>query len=640
MTTTQPTTMRSPSGNLRCIRCNSIVPPHAQFCGTCGERIKKTGNLAPTPEQAPSKKRYEITSLVRRRPYVQLFFAIDTEHQRSVGIRKIDLSGLDDAKRSQATYVLQQEYDLLRRQRIHDVMPVIDFHVGEGVISTVAGWPFAILTDEQNGESQPPTRLQTLQELLQSGIGLPDERLALAWTYRLCRAVSQLHSHQIILGDLDPQAIIVSENSYSALPALMVSWLPPSVRTLLPPTSTITDPGPFSAPETVEGNVESRSDIYSLGALLYLLLTGQTPIDATQRTQQPLLSPQERNPHLHSGIDEVVMRALSLESAQRFQSAIEMADALMQVYVSARSAQGRPRIFTVNGQTPSTDAGSEADDPTIQQINDPDDVTISIVPIQKHLAQLHQTQQWTRRREAIEEQPSQLTVQEMPSAQSEAAESLPERLTVDAPETSMAQRFQERLSGLLPVFPRPPGTVQSGKSRQTLLPWGKKVFLDLFERFKRFLLAEQQHSTTAAAVIETPLRVQPYQGYTIRIQLTGRDAPTPPPHAEPGTLPIGLSALSQGEIVHIEVRSALFQNYAYIVQRADVHLPGKDYAAEVIIPMQPLANGPTGRHDRLHIFFMDELSRPLYEKPFVVEVLISHLVQPGREGHNVLTIPF
>jgi hypothetical protein len=101
-----------------------------------------------------------------------------------------------------------------------------------------------------------------------------------------------------------------------------------------------------------------------------------------------------------------------------------------------------------------------------------------------------------------------------------------------------------------------------------------------------------------------------------------------------------LSALAKGEIVHIEVRSALFQNYAYIVQQADVQLPGKGYAAEVIIPLQPLANGPNGRRDRLHIFFMDEMRRPLYDKPFVVELLISQLVQPGQEGYNVLTIPF
>jgi serine/threonine protein kinase len=615
-----------------------VVPPHAQFCGTCGERIKKTGNLAPTLEQAPSQKRYEITSLVRRRPHVELFFAIETEHQRAVGIREIDISGLDDAKRSQASYVLQQEYDLLRRHRIHDVMPVIDIHAHEGHVSTVAGWPFAILTGEQNGESQTPPRLQTLQELLQSGIGPPNERLALAWTYRLCRAVSQLHSHQIILGDLDPQAIIVSESSYSALPALMVSWLPPSIRALLPSTSTFTDLLPYSAPETLEGNIEPRSDIYSLGALLYLLLTGQAPIDAIQRTQQPLRSPQERNPHLHCGIDEVVMRALSLETTQRFQSALEMSDALMQVYVSTRSAQGRATTFAGNGQTPSTDAGSETADPDIQQINDPDDVTVSIVPIQKHLAQLHQSQQQITNTEVVEEQKFQSTGQAVPPLEKGAAESPAQSLTATHVETSLVQRFQERLSRLLPVFPRSLGIAQQGE--QSRSAWWKKVLRAWFERFKRFLLAEQQHSTTAAAVIETPLRVQPNQGYTIRIQLTGRDGPTPPPDAEPGTLPIGLSAVCQGEVVHIEVRSALFQNYAYIVQRADVHLPGKDYAAEVVIPMQPLANGPTGRHDRLHVFFMDELSRPLYEKPFVVEVLISHLVQPGREGYNVLTIPF
>jgi hypothetical protein len=36
---------------------------------------------------------------------------------------------------------------------------------------------------------------------------------------------------------------------------------------------------------------------------------------------------------------------------------------------------------------------------------------------------------------------------------------------------------------------------------------------------------------------------------------------------------------------------------------------------------------------------MDENRHPLYEKPFVIEVFVSHLVQNGREGHNVLSIP-
>ena len=45
------------------------------------------------------------------------------------------------------------------------------------------------------------------------------------------------------------------------------------------------------------------------------------------------------------------------------------------------------------------------------------------------------------------------------------------------------------------------------------------------------------------------------------------------------------------------------------------------------------------KQGRSHIFFMDARHRSLYEKPFVIELFISHLVQSGREGHNVLTIP-
>ncbi len=163
--------------------------------------------------------------------------------------------------------------------------------------------------------------------------------------------------------------------------------------------------------------------------------------------------------------------------------------------------------------------------------------------------------------------------------------------------------------------------------------------MSLLKRLQRFLLGEQQHTTTAAALIETPLRVQPNQGYTIRIHLMGREVGTAPPGAKKGTQPVGLSAIVRNEIVHIEVRSAIFQNYAYVAQRADVQMPGEGFAAEVLIPMQTLSDGPSGRRERLHIFFMDEMKRPLYEKPFAVEVFVSRLVQSGREGHNVLTIP-
>ena len=118
-----------------------------------------------------------------------------------------------------------------------------------------------------------------------------------------------------------------------------------------------------------------------------------------------------------------------------------------------------------------------------------------------------------------------------------------------------------------------------------------------------------------------------------------RDEPTPHPDASTRAEPAGLSALTHGEIVLIEVRSVLQQGYTYVLQQATISIPASGYAAEVTIPMQQQTITPTGRRDRLHIFFLDEERHPLYEKPFVVEVFVSPLVQFGREGHQVLTIP-
>ncbi len=148
-----------------------------------------------------------------------------------------------------------------------------------------------------------------------------------------------------------------------------------------------------------------------------------------------------------------------------------------------------------------------------------------------------------------------------------------------------------------------------------------------------------ERKMTAAALIETPLCIHPNQRYVVRIQLMGRDEPG----ATAGTaadMPLtGLSALARGELVHIEVRTAVAQDDLEIVQRAQVCLPGSDYMAEVTLPMQPRSRSQRGQSERVQIRFMDGQCRPLYEKPFVIELFISPLVQAGREGYHALPIP-
>src|SRR5437588_3816441 len=330
MTMTQTTVEVSPSGDPHCPHCQAVLPPHATFCASCGKSITKRNVVPLLQNETDIATRYRVTSLVRRRPYISRFFAIDNQQQRPVALREINIRSLVDDARATACEAVQREFDLLRREHIPSIMPVIDLRHFQGHLYVIAGWPTN--TDEKTAVMQ----LQTLQDVLQSGIGLPNMQLALSWIDQLCVSLDLLHRHQIILGDLDPQTLILGGNSYNSGLALMVSWLPAAIRNLLPPTSAISNTTNFSAPEALLGKLEPCSDIYSLGAVLYLLLTGLPPEEPALRMQHRLHSPSEINSKINSSLDEFVMKALSIEASERYQNAIEMSEALQ----SLRSVQG------------------------------------------------------------------------------------------------------------------------------------------------------------------------------------------------------------------------------------------------------------------------------------------------------------
>jgi hypothetical protein len=216
-----------------------------------------------------------------------------------------------------------------------------------------------------------------------------------------------------------------------------------------------------------------------------------------------------------------------------------------------------------------------------------------------------------------------------PAQQNDAATEIP----ADSENSPLADISDISLSLL------PPEMLEQDERKPAKRP---KIFLALLERAKRFLLGGQPRINNAVALIETPMRIRPNMNYTIRIHVIGRNEPKRVPGSKQsnGTARLGgLGSLKHGEQVHIEVRSALYNNYAYIVQQTDVEVPAHNYAAEVTLPMRSITDRSGTRRERLHIFFTDEKRNPLYEEPFLVELFISSLVQPGHEGHNVLSIP-
>jgi len=646
MSISQTTPEETTAGQLFCPQCNAALPSHATFCGSCGERLKRKKQTTLLDEE-DIHTRYRITTLVRRYPHCNLYFALDN-HQapepgqaRMVAIRDIDLSGLAQEAREKALALAQQEYDNLRRWHIQHVLACIDLRFFEDHLFLVSGVP-ASSSQEKNAQ-----RLYTLQDFLQSGLGLPRESRSLEWMRNLCQAVDRLHRQGIVLADLDPFTIVLDKNSAQAEPKLMIFWLPAELQKLLPHPDAQSIPAVsyFKAPEALAGKPNVCSDVYSLGALLYLLLTGMPPDESTLRHRRRLRTPREINVRISQHVDECVMQALAVEPEERFASV----NALLKALENGRSPEA-PR-------KPSMPAAPSASVPLS------DVETVRIVPLSQK-----DVERWRalREKKANGNEPSKQASQPLsslpalpPAPEKEAPPpaqvpaKLPTTLPPDkpapgeqraTPEQAARTAWAQRITNILPAIKVEKPAKKKGrkeKPAKSQPAWQPKSEGDtsLLKQIQRLILGQQQHAVEAAAIIETPMRIRPDQPYNLRLHIMGRDEPTPHPDAKKGEQPAGLSALVHGEIIQVEVRSVLQQGYTYILQQATVTIPASGYAAEVTIPMQQQPVGATGRRDRLHIFFLDEQRRPLYEKPFVVEIFVSPLVQFGREGHQVLTIP-
>jgi len=676
---------------LRCKRCTTALPREATFCGHCGERVNKQGETTSSPSNTTIEERYQIYTAVRRitngltaeaTPILQLSHAFDTLQRRPVIMRDLDVSSLPEEERAKAIEAAQNEYDLLRKLQHPDIMPVIDLHFYERHIYTIATWP------QSRRREETIERQRTLQDLLQSGIGLPDEEIVLTWAYRICRALQQLHEQKIVIGNLDSQTLAMSKSDYDGLPILMVSWLPEEIRTLLQSRDVQVNLGSkhFSAPEVFRDEPEVRSDIYSVGAILYVLLTGSTP-QLRQEMVARIRPPRDLAPGISGDINELVIQALSNDPEERFQSAEEFADVLLGLCSSTKTVSPfllPPLQSEQETVQKAADAQLEQDPGGIQPKEtssstspeaeeEAETVTIKVTPLQMQQAHWYLSQlaaEAKAEKEAEDQKkptpekrpwplPVPLLEEDQPTAQQQVAmpKSVDELPTMPFPaqtqeeqETSASQllnNFRQRISGKLPAIksklPALPANFSERLAAATqqiaLRPNKQRQETTWFKRLQHFIFGEQQYNIAAAAIIEAPLRIQPNQPYTLRIHLIGRDMLLAK-QTENKNEGNGISGLVSGEKVHVEVRSALYQHIAYIVQQANVEIPHKGYAAEVTIPMQPLAEGPSGRRERLHIQFKDEMHQPLYERPFVLEIYISHIVQSGQEGYNALTIPF
>src|SRR4051794_38350238 len=173
---------------------------------------------------------------------------------------------------------------------------------------------------------------QTLKQLVRGHGPMPPE-LAIDTAIQVLRAARSAHQRGVVHRDIKPHNVILDEEGRAKVTDFGIARAGASDMT---ETGSIMGTAQYLSPEQAQGQpVSPRSDLYSIGVMLYELLTGRVPFDAESPVTIALkhiserpVPPREVNPAVPPALDAVVMRALEKEPARRFADADEFIAAL------------------------------------------------------------------------------------------------------------------------------------------------------------------------------------------------------------------------------------------------------------------------------------------------------------------------
>ena len=314
----------------RCTRCSGELPAFAVFCPHCSQAHE------PNFEELINliiDGRYRIYRRLGQGGLSTIFAATDLETDNVVVVKISDSAQL---VRSEMSYAINatraRSYwdEMLERMRREaetlstiDHPHIVHFH-GTGMIN-----------DDLRYVAMEFLRGRTLRDEIDRG-GSIEPSKAIGITLEITSALGEVHSRGIVHRDINPRNIFICADGVKLIDFGIAKFPQPPGAPPFTLHSTLAGTVAYASPEQCASHpVDHRSDIYSLGVVLYEMVTGRRPFNgrtpteiALKQIQSEPKPPRSINSALSSSLEKTILRALAKNPVERQQSVKELAGEL------------------------------------------------------------------------------------------------------------------------------------------------------------------------------------------------------------------------------------------------------------------------------------------------------------------------
>ncbi len=260
-------------------------------------------------------RRFHITGVISRSGMASIFKAVDMKNGKPVAIKAPFMQFESDPgfySRFEREEAIGQKLD---HPYILHVLPVEE-----------KSRPYIVM-EYLEGE--------TLRQVMRSVERLPIHD-ALCLASRICEALDYMHRHQVVHRDLKPENIMLCSDGTIRIMDFGIAKAAGMRRLTFTGLSNAMGTPDYMAPEQVKGKRgDERTDIYSLGAILYEMVTGRPPFEGANpymimnaRLAGDPIAPRKLNPEISPEVEEIILHALERQPHDRYATAAAMKEEL------------------------------------------------------------------------------------------------------------------------------------------------------------------------------------------------------------------------------------------------------------------------------------------------------------------------